>query len=270
MARIHLFEFSDQGWFPRLLRDYFTDYLTQLFATFHVYESVIPLLQRVMDCKGTSQVLDLCSGASGPWLRLFQKFREENSPVKVTLSDKYPNLESFRRASRMADGQIDYIASPVDPTKSLPETGVICTLFSSFHHFRPPESRRLLKNAVEAHNVICVFEMTERDPVTILLTLLLGPLVLLCLTPLIRPFSVGRLFWTYLVPVVPIVYVWDGVVSHLRTYSIQELRSLVAPIESNGYEWEISQIPVSLRSNPFPVTYLLGYPCQPGDPFKTR
>lgn len=259
MSRIHLFEFSDQAWLPAVFRDLFTDYLSCLFSTFRVYESVVPLIKQVMDKSNTSQIIDLCSGASGAWLRLLGRFREKQIPVSVTLSDKYPNIASFERISEMTAGQIGYIDPPIDPTKSTIGREGIRTLFSSFHHFRPEQSRAIIRNAVEAGEAICVFEMTERRLSTILVTLLFGPLMLFCLTPFIRPLSVQRLFWTYVLPVVPLIYTWDGVISHLRTYSPAELSDLADSIQQNDYEWSIGRIGLS-RSNLFAITYLLGYP----------
>jgi hypothetical protein len=259
MGRLHLFEFSDQAWLPRVFRDLFTEYLSHLFSALRIYQSVEPFIRQVMEQRSTCHVIDLCSGASGPWPRLVRQLNGKGIRVSVTLTDKYPNVASFRRISEMTQGQIGYIEESVDPTESLPKAGEVYTLFSSFHHFRPEQSRAIVRNAVQAGATICVFEMTERRLSTVLLTLVLGPLVLLCLTPGIRPRSLRRLFWTYIIPIVPLVYTWDGVVSHLRTYSPAELHELADSVNGKGYRWEVGRIR-SPRSSLFSVTYLLGYP----------
>ena len=43
MARIHLFEFEDQQWFPDFLRDYATDFLQLLSNKTKMYRSIIPI-----------------------------------------------------------------------------------------------------------------------------------------------------------------------------------------------------------------------------------
>jgi hypothetical protein len=63
---------------------------------------------------------------------------------------------------------------------------------------------------------------------------------------------------TYLVPIVPLLALWDGLVSCLRTYSTDELSQMVAAISEPHWRWEISRVKV--RSLPFEVTCLLGYP----------
>ena len=71
---------------------------------------------------------------------------------------------------------------------------------------------------------------------------LLAPLVLIVVTPLIRPFRWSRLFWTYLIPLVPVLTLFDGLVSCLRIYSVQELNQLVAGLGTNDYHWEIGTV----------------------------
>ena len=68
--------------------------------------------------------------------------------------------------------------------------------------------------------VVCVFlRYTERTLLTTVLYLLgLVPLVLL-LTPFMPRLTLHRLFFTYCIPVVPAVLLFDGIVSCLRTYT---------------------------------------------------
>jgi hypothetical protein len=83
------------------------------------------------------------------------------------------------------------------------------------------------------------------------------PLRVLATTCQQRP-GLLRLLLTYLLPVIPIVITWDGVVSNLRTYSVEELRSLVADLDDPGYAWETGTAP--RKGLTPPLTYLIGYP----------
>jgi hypothetical protein len=75
-------------------------------------------------------------------------------------------------------------------------------------------------------------------------------------TPWIRPFRWSRLLWTYLVPIIPFVLLFDGVVSCLRTYRPQELRKMVGQLDAPEYEWEIGEDSMAKAA----ITYLIGYP----------
>ena len=91
-----------------------------------------------------------------------------------------------------------------------------------------------------------------------MLLMLPVPLMVLLMTPFIRPFRWSRLFWTYLIPVVPLVSLFDGLVSCLRTYSVAELRELVDGLEAENYQWDFGEL--KSKANPIPVTYLMGVP----------
>lgn len=73
--------------------------------------------------------------------------------------------------------------------------------------------------------------------------------------PLVRPFRWSRLFWTYIVPIVPFYVTWDALVSGLRLYAVEELQGIVATLPPNDYVWEIGQDPTARF-----ITYLIGYP----------
>ena len=92
-----------------------------------------------------------------------------------------------------------------------------------------------------------------------LLLTLLVPLMVLVMTPFVRPFRWSRLAMTYLIPVLPLVMLFDGLVSCLRTYSVQELCELTARLEAHHYRWDIGA--VKGKASPIPVTYLIGVPC---------
>jgi hypothetical protein len=128
-------------------------------------------------------------------------------------------------------------------------------MFTSFHHFSPEDARAILQNAVDAREGIGIFEITRRAPLTIGLMFPWALMPFVC-TPWIRPFRWSRLLWTYLIPIIPLVFLFDGVVSCLRTYRPQELREIVDTVTAGEYHWEIGEH----ASGRVPITYLIGYP----------
>ncbi|WP_432946245.1 hypothetical protein ACQPXM_07720 [Kribbella sp. CA-253562] len=259
MKRRHLWELEDQHWFPPLLRDAITDFLrTALVVGGKVYRPAIPLLARVLKHSGTDQVIDLCSGGSGPWTHLQADLAEAGSPVELLLTDKYPNAEALAQAVRdTAPGRTSYEPGPVDATNVPDRLPGVRTLFTSFHHFRPDDARGILRDAHAARRGIGVFEFTERTPGAVLRTLVVAPLLVLLTMPKLRP-DRRRLVFTYLLPVIPAAVTWDAVVSNLRTYTVADLRAMVLDLDAPDYVWEAGQLPGEGR-NP-PVTYLLGHP----------
>ena len=168
--------------------------------------------------------------------------------TRVTLTDLYPVPTS---------SGIDYWPQSVNGACVPAELRGVRTLFASFHHFAPATAREVLKDAFDQRSPICVFEATSRTPGAIALSLLL-PLLVLVITPSIRPASWFQIFFTYLVPVLPLLVFWDGLVSQLRTYSKEELLELTSDLYSPDYAWECGV--VQAAGIPFKTAYLIGRP----------
>jgi hypothetical protein len=259
MKRLHLIEIEDQDWCPRTIRDAATDYLKFCLAATKPYAATVPILTTALQRTGTQQVLDLCSGAAGPWPWLHPLLTEKGMDVSVCLTDKYPNLEAFGRSSRLTNQAISYHPQPVDATRVPHDLPGFRTMFTAFHHFRPEQALAVLADAVRQRQGIGVFEITQRRALPLLLTLP-APLGVLAVTPFLRPFRWSRLLWTYLIPLVPMVTLFDGLVSCLRTYSVDELRELTAKLPANDYHWDIGT--VKSERTPILITYLLGVPIE--------
>ena len=260
MRRVQFFEIHDQPWFPAFLRDQVTDDLQVLLNIGKPYGDILPQLREGIERAGADRVLDLCSGAGGPWIWLADALARNGLRVRVELSDKYPNAQARGRLQGNCAG-LHYHEGPVDVTRVPPELGGFRTMFTSFHHFPPQQAREILRDAVEKQQGIGVFEIPGRRP----LTLALLPLVLVAdivIVPFVRPWpiarSLWRLIWRWLVPVVPLVLLFDGIVSCLRAYSVGELRELTSGLGDGGYRWEIGCMKRGFWR--LPITYLVGYP----------
>lgn len=223
---------------------------------------VLEVLTRLLDQAGSDAIVDLCSGSSGPLPFLRDQLEARRGAVSVVLTDKYPHLAAYQAVEMRSGGRVRYRSQAVDATAVPPDLAGVRTLFASLHHFKPEQVRAILADAARQRRGIGAFEGTERTVRAVLMTAVMAPLFALGAALLIRPFRWGRLFWTYLVPVIPLVTLWDGLVSCLRTYSVDELRDLAASVPAQDYVWETGSAPI--RSTPVQMTYLLGFPVAPG------
>jgi hypothetical protein len=257
MRRLHLFEIEDLSGCPAPVRDAMTDYLQFVIERTRPYATVARRLSEALKSTGGNRVVDLCSGAGGPWTGLLPELGDD---VRVLLTDRYPNVAAFRQVEQASGGRISYEAAPVDATDVPEGLRGFRTLFTGFHQFPVKAARAILEDAVVKEEGIAVLEATQRKP-AVLLGMLLVPLIVLLVTPFTHPFRVSRLLLTYLLPVVPLAALWDGIVSCLRTYTPDELREMVASLPDRGYTWEIGEqkVPGSAAA----VTYLIGLPRSP-------
>lgn len=260
MRRLHLFEWEDLSWFPHLWRNYMTDVLQFTLTLAAPRAPVIrEQLSRLLDRAATDEIVDLCSGSSGPLLWFREQLEQERGrPLTVLLTDKYPNLAKFEELAHGSDGRVRFRSDPIDATAVPPELAGLRTLFAAFHHFRPETAQRILADAAEKRRGIAVFEGSERSAKAMALLLLTAPLVVWLATPFIRPFRWSRLFWTYALPVVPLAVWWDGLVSCLRTYTPVELEQLGAATGAKNYQWEAGT--GRIQGTLARVTYLVGWP----------
>ncbi|HEV2131001.1 MAG TPA: class I SAM-dependent methyltransferase [Longimicrobiaceae bacterium] len=256
MRRIHAFELEDQPWLPRVIRDYATDFLQFMLERGEAYGPTAPLIARALETCGTHRIVDIGSGGGGPWFRLLEQVEAERPGAEVLLTDRYPSREAIERVRRRSGDRLRYHSDPVDAMRMPEELVGFRTLFTALHHFRPEEVRAILGDAVRKGQGIGAFEFSERSARGVLMTVV-SPLLVLLVTPWIRPFRWSRLLWTYLVPVVPLVVLWDGVVSSLRSYTPQEMEAMARGAGGEDYRWEVGQV---RGRAPIPVTYLLGWP----------
>ncbi|MET0794612.1 MAG: class I SAM-dependent methyltransferase [Polyangiaceae bacterium] len=259
MERVQLFEFEDLPWFPQLVRECMTDFLSFLGQRGGmVYRGFAARLAVAMRATGDDTILDLCSGGGGPAIAIAQLLREQMKlPLRVLLTDLYPNLPRLERARAEGRGQIAYHEGPVDATAvpdALPGFRLIC---NAFHHLPPDAARKCLADAVSQRRGIALVEMVDRSAASVF-GVTFGTSAMLAVTPFIRPLRASRLFLTYVLPVVPLCTWWDGVVSCLRAYSPEELTRLVAALPDNDYLWDIGRLPVP--GAPASLVYLIGRP----------
>ena len=254
MARVHLFEFEDLKWFPSFLRNYMTDFLQFISNKFDVYKPIVPIIEEGLKKSNSNTIVDLASGGGGGILKLNEHLLKNNPNLKIVLTDYYPNIEAFKQTKASAKN-IEYIATSIDALNVPKSLDGLCTQFLSLHHFKPKQAQQIFQNAVNNERAIAIFEAQERNLKSAFF-MLLSPLNVLFMTPFIKPFKLGRIVFTYLIPILPIFICWDGLVSVLRTYSIEEMNALISNLDnSDSFEWKLGKV----KSGPSKITYLLGY-----------
>jgi len=255
MKRKQLFEFEDQSWFPSFLRNYLTDFLQFISNQFDIYKNVTPFLSELIKKDGNNTIIDLASGGGGGLYRLSNRLKEEHPGLKIILTDYYPNLKAFEYVkSQSANSTFE--KESVDARKVPSYLKGVRTQFLSLHHFREEDAVEILQNAVDSQSPIALFESQERN-VKSVLAMLFSPINVLLMTPFIKPFSIGRIIFTYLIPLVPLFVMLDGVLSALRTYTITEMNELISRVEGHEkFDWNVGK----QKSGPAGILYLIGSP----------
>lgn len=245
MKRVHLFEFEDLAWFPGFLRSALTNLIVVMHRIFGTSKIVSQLLEELLEKTGKEQVIDLCSGSSGPMVDAIKELKEKEkfSNIRLTMTDLYPSMQMVEKYSD-PESSVQFLADPIDAKNVPSRLQGLRTMICSFHHMDPETAKAILQSATRDRQPILIFELSDNS-VPVILPFLFSPiniLMALVLTPLVRPLTVSQLFFTYLFPIIPLTFAWDGVVSNARTYTEDDIKELLKEVDSTGYHWEIRLI----------------------------
>lgn len=247
MKRIQLFEFEDQQWLPKFIRTAVTNLIVVFHKMTGTTEVIAMLLQDARAAVPFRRIVDLGSGSGGAMPEVVKKLNAEtDEKVELMLSDLYPHPDIIRAFNNHGDELISYHEESLNATRMEQMPEGIKTMVNSFHHMPPPVAKNILQSAESSKQPFLVYEMAENN-IPLLLWWLLLPLslvilIIMCLfmTPFVRPLTWQQLVFTYLIPVIPLVYAWDGQASLVRTYTFKDIETLIGEPSAN-YSWKMGQ-----------------------------
>lgn len=234
------------------------DFLRFMISKLNAYEAAVPLLKELLHKTNQDHIIDLCSGAGGGIEVIQQDLSNAmGKPVHVTLTDLYPNLDAYKYLQEQSGGKINYLAEPVNAMAVPENIPGVRTIFSSFHHFKPDQAKSILQDAANNRKAIGIFEGADKSWFELVFFWLFFPLLILVVTPFIRPFKLSRLLFTYVLPLIPIGILWDGTISILRIYTPHMLQQMADTIATENYSWQTGKVGSGMGKK---VIYLLGHP----------
>ena len=243
MKRIQFFEFGDQAWLPGAFRRGITEFLAAVSRWTRLYEPTAAVLADVLEATGEKRVVALGAGSGGGILDISPRLPTD---AQLTLTDLVPD-----KTIRLAEPRAHYHAEPVNALNVPSSLPGVRVMYAAMHHLRPDQVKTLFENCVENKQAIMIVEGTERTFVAVVGSLVFVPLAVLILTPFVKPFSFIRCFWTYVIPVFPLIAVFDGIVSCLRTYDENDLRKLTSGLVAFDWKFQIAKGPFGQRVSVF-------------------
>ena len=209
-------ELEDYYWFPPVLRNFQTEFIGFVVEKFNVYDIFIQHLKTIL--LDRQPMTDLCSGSGEPAISIFRK---SNCFTHLKLTDKFPN------ALKIHEDKISYEMQSIDVLKMEFKPETYYTMFNAFHHFTDEEKVKIVKQIQNSGSDAFIVEILEPTVfcfLKIFFTTIIGSLVL---TPFIRPFSLKRLLFTYILPVNIITITFDGLISVLKSRSVKQYQNLL-------------------------------------------
>lgn len=223
------FEFMDLARLPdslkRTLREILDCALSKPFRTY--YDTVVEQISdRVSKDPSIRAVAELGAGTAPLTHRLAKQLQPAS--LKLIVCDLYPHQEAFRDLQARYPDTVEPVWEPVDFSKPIPfPAGTYVVVSAAFHHV-PPRLRRSVLKVLSAFPGMIV-EPVHKKAITICLawTILFPAFA----TPILlrrKPGNGRRVFWCYIVPVAPLMIVWDGVISCFRCWRKNEWLNVIA------------------------------------------
>ena len=249
MNRIQLFEFEDFKWFPNVIRESMTKLLNVFNKIMKVDEVIVNGITPVLEKTNHKTIVDLGSGAGGAMpsvLNILNKQRQEENKLKLILTDLYPNKQFVIKYHD--NKNIKYNSKPVDATNTKELPNGIKTMINCYHHMPKDKARKILIEAQNNKQSLFIYEVTgKKVPLFIwwiLLPLSLSILFLMTwvITPSLKNVSWKQLIFTYIIPIIPICYAWDGQASMQRTYLKQDFDTMLnTVVKDSNYLWNYEE-----------------------------
>lgn len=202
-----------------------------------IYDPVISVMIRLLGHSKEVKVIDLCSGSGGGILRLHPMLETNwQNPVYFVLTDLYPNLPKAEALEKSKSGRISYRKEGLSATDAIQIPADLYTIFAGYHHFNDDEKRMLVNNLVESKKPLLIVEGAERSVLSFIAALLLLPFLTLLAVPFIRPFRFQYFLFTYLLPLIPFLVWWDGLISLMSIEPVEKSRLDLASM-APSYSW---------------------------------
>ncbi|MBX3157451.1 MAG: class I SAM-dependent methyltransferase [Deltaproteobacteria bacterium] len=240
MKRVHVPELMDLRWFPSALRAPMTNLIVVLARKMGAVPVLAGLVERALAQSGAKRVVDLGSGSGGSMPEVVERL----PGVELVMTDKFPDRGAVERFNDPSRPSVRYARESVDATDLASAPAGVKTMVNCFHHMRPAQARAILASAHRDRQPILIYELTDNAvpfPLWLLflpLSLLLVFITALFFTFAVRPLTLRQLALTFVVPIVPLCYAWDGQASMPRIYSFGDLDELLAGLSSDDYVWE--------------------------------
>lgn len=229
LKRVHLFEFGDQPWISGKLRTIYNEALNIGQRAGGQYRKMASAFHQWSTRCRADKVLDLASGGGAPLMAMMDSARAAGTELpQLICSDLFPDrsrLERLRRA--YGADRLDFIETPVSALERHPELPLARSICSALHHFSPDAARRIVESSLSPGGGLFILEPFTRDWHHLFVYVLLGPWVYMAAPFFARRFSPATFLLCTVIPVVPFMIYWDGIVSVLRVHTPEEIRKMI-------------------------------------------
>lgn len=243
MKRFQLFEFCDQKWLPQTIREAFHDCLGLAHnITYRPYINLPPLLADVARRTNATTILDIASGG-GEQIGTLHDFSKKTKLPAFILSDLYPHVKTWQKLQENYGKQaICFYDKPLNFNDIPSDSPRLWSIFTAFHHLSPPLAKQLVDQAITNSDGLIIAEFFRRRLPDILSVFLAIPCNFLFAPFFAKEFTLKKMLFTTIIPIVPLMACFDGIVSVLRTYKKDEIIAMLPANWQDNFDIEYHEL----------------------------
>jgi hypothetical protein len=240
-------ELEDYNWFPKILRRWQTEFIGSVAIWTNLYKPLVPVLNKMITDNSIINLQDCCSGSGAPAIYVHKQLAIQ---LPLLLTDKYPD-ESFTNKPPVV-----YSVHPADVLQMQPVENILYTMYNAFHHFSAEHQQYILQKMAATKTPFLIAELLEPGFISIIKIFFTTTLGQIFTAPFVQPFSLSRLFFTYIIPVNLFTITYDGIISVLKSKTVKQYNMLIENISTPNYTINVSRVN-NIKGN---VVYIKGEP----------
>jgi hypothetical protein len=226
-------ELEDYSWFPKTLRRWQLEFVGAISVWTKLYQPIATMLDEMIVSNKVVAVQDTCSGSGIPAVDVYRRLVIK---VPVTLTDKYPGTV-FENTNG-----VSYSLKPVDVLQMQPVAGTVYSMFNAFHHFSAAQQKEFVNKMIFHKAPFIIAEILEPDLLNMVKIIFTTTIIQLLTAPFVKPFSLLRLLFTYIIPVNLFTVTYDGIISVMRSKTAKQYNDLLKDISNPSYGITVNTI----------------------------
>lgn len=227
MKRKQVPQITNSNWFPDFLTRCVHEFMTWFVNKVNAAKPFMPVIEEGLKYANRIVVIDKKCGAG---------FETVDKLLDDKIKRVYVNAENFKTT----------------------EEGMYLSV-NSFHQFTAKEAKEILSKVSKKRHPIVVVEGNNDSLWQVFGMTVIVPLTVIITAPFVTPFRFERLFFTYLIPVLPLVTFLDGFIALFKLYAPKDLDELTASINAENYYWRSGKMDNGRGGK---IIYLFGYPLE--------
>lgn len=252
-VRYQAFQWTNQPWMPKFLRKCADEYLDFLVGFMGINRPFLPLFQELFNLTKPNTVVVLNGMTGGGPAFMASELRSmRGGHLTMTLSDDHLDKARALQIGELSGETLDSISSLATTVQG----PAVAVAINSFHRLSNEKAILTLKEVSEKFDGVLIAEGNNRSPRQVFGMLIAVPALVFATAFFVPPFSIKRLLFTYLIPLIPLVVVWDGIAALFRIFPPEDLLMLAEQAGRSDYEWKSAKVP-NHRGGFY--IYLMGY-----------